>query len=70
MAKSLVMTFLTDTGKKSSLNVSSVKDSITKDEVSTAMNTIIAKNIFSTNNGRFAKIDSARIDEKNSTSLL
>lgn len=70
MAKSLVMTFLTDTGKKSSLNVSNVNDSITKDEVSTAMNTIIAKNIFNTTNGRFAKIDSARIDEKNSTSLL
>lgn len=70
MAKSLVMTFLTDTGKKAALNVPNVNDSITKDEVSTAMTTIIAKNIFNSSNGRFAKIDSARIDEKNSTALL
>lgn len=70
MAKSLVMTFLTDTGKKAALNVPSVKESITKDEVSTAMTTIIAKNIFNSSNGRFTKVDSARIDEKNSTTLL
>lgn len=70
MAKSLVMTFLTDAGKKAALNVPNVNDSITKDEVSTAMTTIIAKNIFNSSNGRFAKIDSARIDEKNSTALL
>lgn len=70
MAKSLVMTFLTDTGKKASLNVSNAKDSITKDDVSTAMTTIIAKNIFNTSNGKFVKIDSAKIDEKNSTTLL
>jgi len=70
MAKSLVMTFLTDAGKKAALNVPSAKDSITKDEVSTAMNTIIAKNIFNSSNGRFVKIDSAKIDEKNSTTLL
>lgn len=70
MAKSLVMTFLTDTGKKAALNVPSVKESITKDEVSTAMTTIIAKNIFNSSNGRFVKIDSARIDERNSTTLL
>lgn len=70
MAKSLVMTFLTDTGKKAALNVPSVKDSVTKDEVSTAMTTIIAKNIFNSSNGRFVKVDSAKIDEKNSTTLL
>lgn len=70
MAKSLIMTFLTDEGKKASLNVSNVKDSITKDEVSTAMNTIIAKNIFSTANGKFVKMDSARIDERNNTALI
>lgn len=70
MAKSLVMTFLTDTGKKAALNVPKVKESITKDEVSTAMATIIAKNIFNSSNGRFVKVDSARIDEKNSTTLL
>ncbi|KOF57037.1 hypothetical protein AGR56_10725 [Clostridium sp. DMHC 10] len=70
MAKNLVMTFLTDTGKKASLNVSNVKDDITKDEVSNAMNTIITKGIFDTSNGKFSKIDSARIDEKNSTSLI
>lgn len=70
MAKSLVMTFLTDTGKKTALNVPNAKDSITKDEVSTAMTTIIAKNVFNTSSGRFVKIDSAKIDEKNSTTLL
>ncbi|MFL0252591.1 DUF2922 domain-containing protein [Clostridium neuense] len=70
MAKSLTMTFLTDGGKKATLNVPNVKDSLTKDEISAAANTIITKGVFNTANGKFVKIDSAKIEERNSTALI
>lgn len=69
MAKNLVMTFLTETGKKSSLRVPNVKDNVTKDEVLSVMNTIIAKNIFAASEGSFVKVDSARIEDSSSSEI-
>lgn len=39
----LTMTFLTSTGAKSSMTVSGVKSNITKEEISTLMDTIIER---------------------------
>lgn len=47
----LVMTFLCPYGNKVSLSISPVKDTITQAEVNTIMNTIVEKNIFSTQYG-------------------
>ena len=55
MEYSLSMTFLTELGLKSSLSISGVKPTITKDEANALMDTIIAKNIFKTNSGDLAK---------------
>ncbi|WP_077867410.1 DUF2922 domain-containing protein [Clostridium saccharobutylicum] len=49
------MTFLTSAGLKTTLSVSGVKSTLTKDEVNTLMDTIIDKNIFETNFDYFAK---------------
>ena len=51
MEYSLAMTFLTVAGEKSTLSISGVKPTITKDEVNALMDTIISKNIFKTNSG-------------------
>lgn len=69
MAKSLVMNFMNENGKKVSINVSNVKDTLTATEVSAAMDTIVAKNIFSTSGGDIKTKDSAQIVDKTSTDL-
>ncbi|WP_234124509.1 DUF2922 domain-containing protein [Clostridium hydrogenum] len=69
MAKSLVMNFLTETGKKVALKVPNVKDDVTKDQILSVMNTVISKNIFTTSNGALSKVDSARIDDSTSTAI-
>lgn len=63
MSKSLVMNFLTEEGKKASVRISNVKEDITDLEVKTAMETIIAKNIFTTKNGDLKAIDSAHVQD-------
>ncbi|PRR85667.1 DUF2922 domain-containing protein [Clostridium luticellarii] len=63
MSKSLIMNFLTEEGKKSSVRISNVKEDITDLEVKTAMETIIAKNIFTTKNGDLKAIDSAHVQD-------
>jgi hypothetical protein len=57
------MNFLTEEGKKSSVRISNVKEDITDLEVKTAMETIIAKNIFTTKNGDLKAIDSAHVQD-------
>lgn len=63
MSKSLIMNFLTEEGKKASVRISNVKEDITDLEVKTAMETIIAKNIFTTKNGDLKAIDSAHVQD-------
>lgn len=69
MAKSLVMVFTNEGGKKVNFTINNVKEDITKDEVATVMNTILLKNIFATNMGDLKLIDSATITDKNTTEL-
>lgn len=69
MGKSLVMGFLTAGGKKVSLRVDHVKDDLTKDQVSAAMNAIIAKNIFTSKSGDLKLKDSAIVVVKEESKL-
>ncbi|QGU95459.1 DUF2922 family protein [Clostridium bovifaecis] len=61
--KVLVMTFLTDQGKKASLRIKDVKDTLDELSVVSVMDTIIEKNIFVTTAGALAIKDSAEILE-------
>ncbi|MCY6958432.1 MULTISPECIES: DUF2922 domain-containing protein [Clostridium] len=61
--KVLVMNFLTKNGSKASIRVGNVKDVLDAEEVSKAMDTIIAKNIFATKNGELERKDAASIVE-------
>ncbi|WP_333860231.1 DUF2922 domain-containing protein [Clostridium sp.] len=69
MTRVLTMTFLTEEGKKVSVRVSNVKETLTGQEVKTAMETIIAKNIFTSKSGDFKSIDSANMEESSTTEL-
>lgn len=69
MAKTLVMSFINAAGKKTSITVNNVKDSLTAAEVSTAMDTIVEKNIFNTTGGDIKSKDSASISEKTTEEL-
>ena len=68
--KTLVMAFLNETGSKASISLPCVKDGITQTEVSAAMDTIIAKNIFSTTGGDLKVKNAAQITERNVTELV
>ena len=67
MEYNLSMTFLTELGIKSSLSVSGVKPTLTKDEVNALMDTIIAKNIFTTTTGALAKKSGAQVTQRQVT---
>lgn len=67
--KSLVMSFLTSEGKKTSLKLDNVKDGISDGEVVTLMDTIIAKNIFVTEHGYLVQKDGAQLVEKTVSKL-
>lgn len=61
MSKTLVMNFLTDQGKKSSIRFKEIKDNVDDSVVSDVMDTIIEKNIFITSSGELKVKDSAQI---------
>ncbi len=67
--KSLVMTFLNEEGKRASITLPGIKESITEQEVSTVMDTIIVGNVFSTSGGDLKSKHSAQITERNITDL-
>ena len=69
MTRVLTMTFLTEEGKKTSIRVSNVKENLTDQEVKTAMETIIAKNIFTSKSGDLKSIDSAHVEESSTTEI-
>ena len=69
MAKSLTMTFLNADGNRASISVSNVKEGLTSAEVTGVMDTIIAKNIFTTSGGAFMSKDSAQIVDRVTSSL-
>ncbi|MCE5285174.1 MAG: DUF2922 domain-containing protein [Pelosinus sp.] len=61
MSKTLEMTFRTDMGKEVVMSVSNPKDNLSLATVSAVMQTIIAKNIFSTKSGSLTQIVDAKI---------
>lgn len=67
MDHTLSMTFLTDTGVKSTLSITGVRDDITKEEVNSLMDLIIVKNIFKTKAGHFTHKESAQLVAKTVT---
>ncbi|GEQ21770.1 MULTISPECIES: DUF2922 domain-containing protein [Clostridium] len=67
MEYTLSMTFLTESGEKSTLSVSGVRSDITQAEANTLMDAIIAKNIFQTDSGDLVKKSSAQLTQKQVT---
>ncbi|WP_297430186.1 DUF2922 domain-containing protein [Clostridium sp.] len=67
MEYTLAMTFLTAAGLKTTLSVSGVKSTLTKDEVNALMETIISKNIFKTNSGDLVKKSGAQLTQRQVT---
>jgi hypothetical protein len=67
MEYTLAMTFLTAGGLKTTLSVSGVKSTITKDEVNALMDVVIAKNIFKTNSGDLVKKSGAQLTQRQVT---
>lgn len=69
MAKTLVMNFLNEQGKKTAVRVNNVKDSLSEAQVTAAMDVIIAKNIFESTGGDLKMKDSASIVDTTTTDL-
>lgn len=69
MSKTLVMTFITSHGKKTSLKVDQVKPGISDGEVAQLMNLIVSKNMFITENGYLEKADGAQLVERTVSKL-
>mgnify|MGYP001203494482 CR=1 FL=1 len=69
MSKTLVMNFLNAEGKKASIRVSGIKDTLAAKDVSDVMDNIISKNIFSVNGLDLKNKNSAQITERNTEEL-
>lgn len=67
MEHTLSMTFLTDTGLKSTLSIADVKPDISKEEVNSLMDLIIVKNIFHPKAGQLTHKESAQLVAKTVT---
>lgn len=67
MQYSLTLTFVCENGEKSSISIDNVKEDVTKEQVSTLMDTIITKNIFLTKNGALVKKSGAQLTRKSVT---
>jgi len=62
--KSLVLGFLNEEGKKVSVRVNGVKETLSQSEISAVMDTIILKNIFQSAGGDFMVKDYADMVDK------
>ena len=60
----LQMTFLTETGIKSSFSISGAKAAVTPDQVNKLMDLMIQKNIFLSSSGALVKKAGAQITER------
>lgn len=69
MEYSLSMTFLTTTNAKATITISGIKEDLTKEQVSGLMDTLIAKNVFSTKSGDLASKSGASITKKQVTKI-
>ena len=68
--KTLLMTFLNEEGAKASVTLSGIRDDLTQEEVSAAMDVIIAKNVFQSSGGNLVAKYSAQITERTVTALV
>ncbi|GAA0078912.1 hypothetical protein UT300005_32910 [Clostridium sp. CTA-5] len=60
----LTMSFLTQTGKKTSITINGVKEDVNADQVKALMNLIIEKEVFFVNGGLLKAIDSAQLTNR------
>ncbi len=67
MEYTLTMTFLTETGEKTNISISDVKDGITNDEVQALMDSLIENNIFENKKGVLVSKYSAQVTERTVT---
>lgn len=63
----LSLTFLTESGLKSTFTINGVKSDLTNVQVNALMDTIIAKNVFLTASGTLAKKSVAQLTERKIT---
>lgn len=70
MSKVLVMTFANEDGKKVSLRVRSPKEALNEQELKSAMDVVVAKNIFNSLGGNLVSVDGARIVDTETTVLM
>ena len=63
----LSMTFNTAGGKKATISISNVKQDITEEQAVALMDTILAKNVFTTDSGDFVSKESAKLTERKVT---
>lgn len=61
MTKTLEMTFVNQTGNEITLNLRDPKDGLTLAEATTAANSVVTKNIFTTSGGDLVSFKEARI---------
>ncbi|OFI06497.1 hypothetical protein CLOACE_09970 [Clostridium acetireducens DSM 10703] len=69
MAKSLVMSFLNEDGKKSNVTINNAKGDVTSEEVKAAMNLIIEKNLFNSKGGDLVSSKEAYILDRVKTEI-
>jgi hypothetical protein len=69
MSKTLAMSFLNEEGRKATIRLNTVKEDITELEVQSAMDVVLAKNIFSSKGGDLKIKDSAVIVNRENTEL-
>ncbi|MPM95487.1 hypothetical protein SDC9_142641 [bioreactor metagenome] len=67
MSKDLVMGFTDVKGSKVALRLKNVKDGITEQEISTAMDAVVSSRLFQGKNGELKDSDYATIVETNKT---
>ena len=65
----LTLTFNTEAGKKASLTITDVKETITSDEANALMDTIISNDIFNTKSGGYECKVEAKLTERKITTF-
>ncbi|WIW70720.1 DUF2922 domain-containing protein [Anaerosinus gibii] len=70
MAKTLEMVFKTEADKELSISLAEPRDNLTRSEVESVMNQLIAKNAIASTNGKLAAVADVKIRTTDKTSLL
>jgi hypothetical protein len=70
MTKTLEMVFRNQAGKETVLSIADPKDDLTKAQVDTVMQDILAKNVFVTTGGDLVQTVDARIRTRDAVSLV